>query len=104
MARALAMIEDARKSPRRRPALQNDRTLQTLVPDLVAARTAAGMTQEQVALRMWTRRTAESRLDSGRYARPTLDIIQKYAKRCVQTPKDTQVGLNNTFRNPGALA
>ena len=79
LARALAMIEGARKSRRRRHALQNDRTLQTLVSDLVAARTAAGMTQEQVALRMWTRRSAVSRLESGRYARPTLDTIQKYA-------------------------
>lgn len=79
LARALATIENARRSRRRRPALLEDRVLQTLVPDLVAARIAAGMTQEEVALRMWTRRSAVSRLESGRYARPTLDTIQKYA-------------------------
>ena len=79
LARTLAMIQCARKSRRRRPALLKDRTLQTLVSDLVAARVAAGMTQEQVALRMWTRKSAESRLESGHYARPTMDTIQKYA-------------------------
>lgn len=56
-----------------------DRTLQTLVADLVSARVAAGMTQQQVAGRMWTTKSAVSRLESGRYARPTLDTIEKYA-------------------------
>ena len=79
LARALAMMECARKSRRRRPALLRDRTLQTLVSDLIAAHTAAGMTQEQGALRMWTRKSAVSRLESGRYARPTPDTIQRYA-------------------------
>ena len=46
---------------------------------LVAARTAAGMTQEQVALRMWTQNERGVAPESGRYARPTLDTIQKYA-------------------------
>ena len=77
--RALATMQCARKTRRRRAALLDDWTLQTLVLDLVAARTAAGMTQEQVALRMWTAKSAVSRLESGRYARPTLDTIQKYA-------------------------
>jgi transcriptional regulator with XRE-family HTH domain len=79
LARALAMMEYARKSRRRRPALLKDPTLQTLLSDLVAARTAAGMTQQDVALRMWTTTSAISRLESGRYARPTLDTIEKYA-------------------------
>lgn len=35
--------------------------------------------QHEVALRMWTNRSAVSRLESGRYARPTLDTIEKYA-------------------------
>jgi DNA-binding XRE family transcriptional regulator len=77
--RALEMVEGARKKRRRVPALLKDRTLQTLVTDLVAARVAAGMTQQQVAQLMWTRRSAVCRLESGRYARPTLDTIQKYA-------------------------
>jgi DNA-binding XRE family transcriptional regulator len=79
LARALAAFEHARKSRRRRPALLKDRAYQTLIADLVAARTAAGMTQHEVAQRMWTRKSAVSRLESGRYARPTLDTIQKYA-------------------------
>ena len=33
----------------------------------------------QRALRMWTTRSAVSRLDSGRYARSTLDTVEKYA-------------------------
>ena len=48
-----------RKRPR---ALVKDRTLQTLVADLVTARTAAGMTQQEVAIRMWTTKSAVSRL------------------------------------------
>ena len=53
--------------------------IQVLVADLVAARTAAGMTQQEVAMRMWTTKSAVSRLESGRYARPTLDAVEKYA-------------------------
>jgi ribosome-binding protein aMBF1 (putative translation factor) len=79
LARVLAMMQCARKTRRRPPALLKDRTLQALVSDLAAARAAAGMTQEQVAVRMWTAKSAVSRLESGRYARPTLDAIQKYA-------------------------
>ena len=78
IARTLAMFSHARS--RKRPqALAKDRTLQKLVADLVAARTAVGMTQREVAMRMWTTKSAVSRLESGRYARPTLDTIEKYA-------------------------
>ena len=56
-----------------------DRTLQTLVADLVAARAAAGMTQRKVAVRTWTTKSAVSRLESGCHARPTLDTIEKHA-------------------------
>ena len=78
LARQLAMLSYARRSRKRRGAWVNDRILQTLVADLVGARVAAGMTQQQVARRMWTTRSAVSRLESGRYARPTLDTIEKY--------------------------
>ena len=50
-----------------------------LVADLVAARTAAGMTQEEVAVRMWTTKSVVSRLESGMCTRPTLTTIEKYA-------------------------
>ncbi len=48
-------------------ALARDRTLQSLVADLVAARTDAGMSQAEVAARMFTATSAVSRLESGRY-------------------------------------
>ena len=79
IAGTLAMLSAARRGRKRACALVKDRTLQTLVTDLVAARTAAGMTQHEVAMRMWTTKSAVSRLESGRYARPTLDTIEKYA-------------------------
>jgi transcriptional regulator with XRE-family HTH domain len=50
-----------------------------LVADLVAARTAARMTQEEVAVRMWTTKSVVSRLESGMCTRPTLTTIEKYA-------------------------
>ena len=37
------------------------------------------MTQQGVAMRMWTTKNALSRLASGRSARPTLDTVEKYA-------------------------
>ena len=79
LARTLATLSHARHSRKRQRALLKDRTLQKLVADLVAARTAAGMTQHEVAMRMWTTKSAVSRLESGRYARPTLDTIEKFA-------------------------
>ncbi len=79
LARTLAMLAHARRSRRRHRALRSDSTLQVLLADLVAARTAAGMTQHEVAARMWTTKSAVSRLERGRYARPTLDTIEKYA-------------------------
>jgi len=51
--RDLLTTRDDRKNTRGR-ALKADRTLQILVADLVAARAAAGMTQAEVAVRMWT--------------------------------------------------
>ena len=44
----LASLTEGRRK-RKTPALTTDRTLQALVADLVVARVAAGMTQEQVA-------------------------------------------------------
>lgn len=79
LARRLALLSNARHDRRRQRALLRDRVLRVLVADLVAARTTAGMTQQEVATRMWTTKSAVSRLESGRYARPTLDTIEKYA-------------------------
>jgi len=71
--------QDDRKNTRGRRPLKADRTLQVLVADLVAARAAAGMTQEEVAVRMWTTKSVVSRLESGVCTRPTLSTIEKYA-------------------------
>ena len=68
-----------RKNTRARRLLKADRTLQVLVADLVAARAAAGMTQEEVAARMWTTKSVVSRLESGVRTRPTLSTIEKCA-------------------------
>ena len=79
LARTLAMLSHARRNRTEQRALLRDRVLRVLVADLVAARTAVGMTQHGVALRMWTTRSAVSHLERGRYARPTLDTLEKHA-------------------------
>jgi DNA-binding XRE family transcriptional regulator len=76
--RNLALLTSARDTTHSR-SLARDRTLQVLVADLVAARTAVGMTQEEVAVRMWTTKSAVSRLESGVRTRPTLRTIERYA-------------------------
>ena len=78
LASNLALLAEARKKRPTR-ALTADRVLQALVADLVAARVAAGMTQEDAATRMWTTRSVVSRLESGVRTRPTLTTIERYA-------------------------
>ena len=78
LARNLASVTGERKKRRAR-MLKTDRTLQQLVADLVAARRAAAMTQEEVAARMWTTKSVVSRRESGKCARPTSSTIEKYA-------------------------
>ncbi len=78
LARNLASLTQGRKKRHTR-TLTTDRTLQALAADLVAARIAAGMTQEEVAARMWTTRSVVSRLESGMRTRPTLTTIERYA-------------------------
>ena len=78
LARILASVTAERKKRRAR-TLKTDRTLQQLVADLVAARRAAAMTQEEVAARMWTTKSVVSRLESGKCTRPTWSTIEKYA-------------------------
>ena len=78
LASNLASVTGDRKKRRTR-ALTTDRTLQALVADLIAARAAAGMTEEEVAARMWTTKSVVSRLESGVRTRPTLSTIERYA-------------------------
>ena len=79
LASNLALLANATRVNRRSRALARDRTLQSLIADLVTARTAAGMTQQEVARRMWTTKSAICRLESGVHTRPNLSTIQKYA-------------------------
>lgn len=78
LASNLAALTEGPKKRHTR-ALTTDRALQALVADLVAARTAAGLTQAEVAARMWTTRSVVSRLESGVRTRPTLTTIERYA-------------------------
>jgi ribosome-binding protein aMBF1 (putative translation factor) len=73
------MSRDGRRARRRRE-IESDHTLQTLVADLVAARAAVGMTQQDVADRMPSTKSVVSRLESGMRTRPTLTTIEKYAR------------------------
>jgi predicted transcriptional regulator len=77
----LASMAEARRESRRSRShtLAADRTLQTLVADFVAARTAVCMTQGEVAARMGTTKSAVSRLEGGNRTRPTLRTIERYA-------------------------
>ena len=77
--RNLAFLTEGERKNRHVRSLKADRTLRVLVADLVAARNAAGMTQEEVAARMWTTKSVVSRLESGVCTRPTLSTIEKYA-------------------------
>lgn len=56
-----------------------DKTLCGLMDELVAARVRAGLTQQDVARRMGTTRSAISRLERALLHRPTLTTIENYA-------------------------
>jgi ribosome-binding protein aMBF1 (putative translation factor) len=74
------LMSRAGRRARRGRAFEADRTLQVLVADLVAARAAAGMTQQDVADRMPSTKSVVSRLEGGVRTRPTLTTIEKYAR------------------------
>jgi DNA-binding XRE family transcriptional regulator len=78
LASNLAFLANAARVNRRSRALARNRTRQLLIADLVAARTGAGMTQQEVARKMWTTKRAISRLESG-VCTPNLSTIQKFA-------------------------
>jgi len=81
LARNLASLPEERgRKNRRARTFKSDRTLQMLVADLVAARTAAGMTQEEVAVRMWTTKSVEA-VAFALDAREALAILQYQKER-----------------------
>ena len=79
LASNLACLPNGKREHPRSPAFAADRTLHVLVADLVAARMASCMTQEEVAARMWTTKSVVSRLESGVRTRPTLSTLERYA-------------------------
>ncbi len=56
-----------------------DPYLRRLLGQLIVARARAGLSQQQVAFRLRTTRSAISRLERGRRSRPTLTTIENYA-------------------------
>ncbi len=79
LAASLETMARTHRAKRKSRALVADQTLQQLVSVLIAARVRAGFTQAEVAAKMWTTQSVVSRLESGRYTRPTLSTIEKYA-------------------------
>jgi hypothetical protein len=69
LTRNTARLAKARRNTYSR-ALTRDATLQHLIADLVAARTAAGMTQEDVAFRMLTTKSTATHVEND----PTLCV------------------------------
>lgn len=51
-----------------------------LLHEMLSARTRAGLTQEAVALRMGTTKSAVSRLESARKHTPSIASLKKYAE------------------------
>ena len=56
-----------------------DRYLWPIIKEMLAARARAGLTQAEIAVRLNTTRSAISRLESGKYHRPTLATLEHYA-------------------------
>ncbi|PCI42207.1 MAG: transcriptional regulator [Moraxellaceae bacterium] len=52
-----------------------------LISKLLEMRKAAGLTQDQVALKMGTKKSNVSRLETGK-GNPTVASLKKYAKAC----------------------
>jgi len=65
--------------PNQRSDPPDDFTLHLLTRELLFARTRLGMTQEDVARRMGTTKSAISRLESPTGHRPSLYTLERYA-------------------------
>ncbi len=71
------------RARRRRGFQQTYEALETeyqVVNELIAARARAGLTQEAVAQRMGTTKSAVSRLESSGKHTPSVGTLQRYAK------------------------
>ena len=67
------------RTERRERRSAADPSLRRLIVQLVGARHRAGMTQEQIAWKLGTKKSAISRLESGFVHRPNLTTIENYA-------------------------
>lgn len=67
------------RTERRERRSAADPSLRRLIVQLVAARYRAGLTQEQIAWKLGTKKSAISRLESGFVHRPNLTTIENYA-------------------------
>ncbi|MCJ7797179.1 MAG: helix-turn-helix domain-containing protein [Thermoleophilia bacterium] len=75
-----AFMERARRRPGFDEAYEELEAEYALTHELLAARTRAGMTQEQVAERMGTTKSAVSRLEAGRSHSPSVSTLERYAR------------------------
>jgi transcriptional regulator with XRE-family HTH domain len=73
-------MERARRRPGSDEAYEELEAEYALTHELLAARTRAGMTQEQVAERMGTTKSAVSRLEAGRSHSPSVSTLERYAR------------------------
>ena len=65
--------------PKRTLNPSTDRAMRNLVGQLIAARVRAGLTQEEVAAKLGTTKSAVSRLERGNLSRPLLTTLENYA-------------------------
>ena len=74
-----AFLKKARKRPGFLGAYDNLADEYSLVRELLAARSRAGLTQDQVAQSMGTTRSAVSRLEAAGRHSPSVATLKKYA-------------------------
>ena len=72
--------EAFKKNPKIKAAYDALENKFALSRQLLKARKSAGLTQEQVAEKMHTKKTNISRLENITYSRPSLATLQKYAQ------------------------
>ena len=75
-----AFLERARRRPGFSEAYDGLEAEYSLIRELLAARTGAGLTQEQVATAMGTTKSAISRLEAGGKHSPSVVTLRRYAR------------------------
>ncbi|MFO1430794.1 MAG: helix-turn-helix transcriptional regulator [Candidatus Competibacteraceae bacterium] len=75
-----AFLAEARKRPEFQAAYEALEEEYALVREMLAARVRAGLTQEAVAARMGTTKSAVSRLEAAGKHTPSVATLKKYAQ------------------------